>query len=111
MDSCCRSRRILLTRLGAIGAGAIVAGLGGPATSAIAMQRSGAPSRRIDVHHHMLPPAYAALIADRIRQITPNPLVLEWTLARSIEAMDRYGIATSILSLPIPGAWHGGAAM
>ena len=111
MESCCRSRRSLLAQLGAIGAGAIAAGLGGPSLSAVALRQTDARPRRIDVHHHMLPPAYAALIADRIKQITPNPAVLKWTLSQSIDAMDRYGIATSILSLPIPGAWHGGAAM
>ncbi len=105
------SRRSILTQLGALGAGTVMAGFGVPRISAAAMQRTDGRAGRIDVHHHMLPPAYAALIADRIRQITPNPLVLEWTLSRSIEAMDRYNIATSILSLPIPGAWHGGAAM
>ena len=101
----------MLKQLSALGAGAAVAGLELPGAFVAAQQGGAVRSRRVDVHHHMLPPAYAGLIADRIRQITPNPAVLKWTLAQSIETMDRYGIATAILSLPIPGAWHGGAEM
>lgn len=101
------SRRRFLAKLGALGAGTVF-----PAGRAEAQPAppttSGRPNR-IDVHHHMLPPAYVEIARDRIRQITPNPAVLEWTAARGLEQMDRFGISTSVLSLPIPGAWLGGA--
>lgn len=65
--------------------------------------------RRIDVHHHMLPPEYAGLTRERILQITSgDPTVLNWTPAVTIEQMEQFGVASAILSLPVPGAWHGG---
>jgi 6-methylsalicylate decarboxylase len=65
--------------------------------------------RRIDVHHHMLPPEYANLARDRILEITTgDTTVLKWTPDITLEQMEQFGIASSILSLPVPGAWHGG---
>jgi predicted TIM-barrel fold metal-dependent hydrolase len=65
--------------------------------------------RRIDVHHHMLPPEYAKLARERILQITSgDPTVLNWTPDVTLQQMEQFGIASSILSLPVPGAWHGG---
>ena len=65
--------------------------------------------RRIDVHHHMLPPEYARLTRDRILQITwGDPTVLNWTPEATFAQMQQYGVASAILSLPVPGAWHEG---
>ena len=65
--------------------------------------------RRIDVHHHMLPPEYAKLTRDRILQITSgDPTVLSWTPEITFAQMEQYGVASAILSLPVPGAWHEG---
>ncbi len=65
--------------------------------------------RRIDVHHHMLPPDYASLTRDRILEITSgDTTVLKWTPEVTLEQMEQFGVASSILSLPVPGAWHGG---
>lgn len=65
--------------------------------------------RRIDVHHHMLPPEYAKLTRDRILQITSgDPTVLNWTPEITFAQMEQYGVASAILSLPVPGAWHEG---
>lgn len=65
--------------------------------------------RRIDVHHHMLPPEYARLTRDRILQITSgDPTVLNWTPEVTFAQMEQYGVASAILSLPVPGAWHQG---
>ncbi len=73
---------------------------------------SGAPSsnpRRVDVHHHMLPPEYARLTRERILQITSgDPTVLNWTPEVTLAQMEQYGLASAILSLPVPGAWHQG---
>ena len=64
---------------------------------------------RIDVHHHILPPAYARLL--RERGLQPGGVdVPEWTVERSLRVMRRNQIATSILSLSTPGAWFGDAA-
>ena len=63
----------------------------------------------IDVHHHIVPPAYAEVVGPGFR--TRNPAnaaqVLKWTPAGSIEAMDRAGIAVSITSISTPGVWFG----
>jgi 6-methylsalicylate decarboxylase len=65
--------------------------------------------RRIDVHHHMLPSEYVSLTRDRILEITTGDgTVLQWSPERAIEQMNQFGIATSILSLPVPGAWYAG---
>jgi 6-methylsalicylate decarboxylase len=65
--------------------------------------------RRIDVHHHMLPPEYASLTRDRILEITSgDATVLKWTPDVTLEQMEQFGVASAILSLPVPGAWFGG---
>jgi 6-methylsalicylate decarboxylase len=65
--------------------------------------------RRIDVHHHMLPPEYAKLTRDRILQITSgDPTVLNWTPEVTFAQMEQFGVASAILSLPVPGAWYEG---
>jgi predicted TIM-barrel fold metal-dependent hydrolase len=63
---------------------------------------------RIDVHHHPSPPSYLAARDTKNRHAAPQ---LEWTVEKSLEDMDRAGVATSILSLPHPpGIWPGDAA-
>lgn len=65
--------------------------------------------RRIDVHHHMLPPEYAALARERILEITSgDATVLNWSPSVTIEQMEQFGVASAILSLPVPGAWYQG---
>jgi 6-methylsalicylate decarboxylase len=65
--------------------------------------------RRIDVHHHMLPPEYAKLTRDRILEITSgDTAVLQWSPEVTLEQMEQFGVASSILSLPVPGAWYHG---
>ncbi|MFM9972302.1 MAG: amidohydrolase family protein [Burkholderiales bacterium] len=54
-------------------------------------------AHRIDVHHHPSPPSYIAGRSARDRAYPPQ---LNWTLAKSLEDMDRGGVATSMLSLP-----------
>ena len=45
----------------------------------------------IDVHHHIMPPAYAEVVGPRFaaRNEHNAAQVLSWAPARSIEAMDR----------------------
>jgi 6-methylsalicylate decarboxylase len=66
----------------------------------------------IDVHHHIMPPAYAAVVGPGFQARNPHNAaqVLRWTPAGSIEAMDRTGITTSITSISTPGVWFGDVA-
>jgi 6-methylsalicylate decarboxylase len=75
---------------------------------------SGAASKigRIDVHHHILPPRYIAVVKERIAAVA-GPTVdmsrlLHWTPERAIEEMDQNGVAAGITSLGLPGVWLGG---
>jgi predicted TIM-barrel fold metal-dependent hydrolase len=61
-----------------------------------------AATRRIDVHFHHIPPFYAEAVysAGRGPAIGRYP---EWTPARALEVMDRFGIETALTSLAQPG--------
>ena len=99
-------RRLLggLGTLSALGTAGLLAGCettaGGGASTA-----SAAP-HRIDVHHHMVPPAYAE---DLVKRGGPRPV--KWSPAMSIEDMDRSGIALSLTSLVQPAVWFGDVAL
>jgi len=59
---------------------------------------------RIDVHHHLCPPAYA----DEVNRIKPVfKALLDWSPARSVEDMDRGDVGTAIVSMTTPGLWFG----
>ena len=66
---------------------------------------------RIDTHHHIYPPKYIAAAEPQIRRATHVhfPRISQWTPAQSLEAMDRDGIATSIVSIS-PTVWFGDLA-
>jgi len=103
--ACSVPRRDFLGTLAALGAAAML-----PSAQAFAQKRKGAAAgrrkpHRIDVHHHILPPAYMDVVASRRIGST-----VQWTPAKSIEDMDKSGIATSIVSLIQPGVWLGDAA-
>ena len=58
--------------------------------------------RRIDVHHHCIPPAQAeAFSYHRTSSGT------KWSIAASLEDMDKAGIDTAITSILNPGVWFG----
>src|SRR5262249_2921546 len=66
-------------------------------------------AHRIDVHHHIAPPSYLAAL--HMRKLGAPP-TMAWTLAKSLEDMDRAEVATAITSLTTPaiGPWVGDAA-
>lgn len=49
---------------------------------------------RIDVHHHLSPPAYLEALGDEV-----GPPLKNWSLAKSIADMDEGEVATAILSV------------
>jgi predicted TIM-barrel fold metal-dependent hydrolase len=93
-----------IVALAAAGAGALAAGK-------LAWAQPARSPGRIDLHHHYFPPAFLQAQRDAaVRQNRPAALgaALEsWSKARTIEAMDRYGISIGILSISTPGPWFG----
>ncbi len=65
-------------------------------------------AHRIDVHHHILPPQYVAEVgAEAIGRGILAGRAPEWSPEKSIEAMDRNGIAAAVTSISTPGLWFG----
>jgi 6-methylsalicylate decarboxylase len=66
----------------------------GPAAGLLAQNR--AARGRIDVHHHLVPPEYLKENAAEMKEtnFTPRP----WTPQFSLDAMDKHGVATAMLS-------------
>jgi predicted TIM-barrel fold metal-dependent hydrolase len=93
------ARRKFLFELAALGAGAVLPGC----QSAGQTSERVAPFR-IDVHHHLAPPGFIREIVSRKTGQVP---LMEWTPAKSVEAMDKAGIATSMVSISEPGVWYG----
>jgi predicted TIM-barrel fold metal-dependent hydrolase len=63
---------------------------------------------KIDVHAHYLPDGYrAALVRAGYEQPDGMPLIPEWSAVEHVAAMDRLGIATSLLSISSPGVCLG----
>ena len=94
------SRRQFLTSTVAVGAAALLPGGETAAETASA--------KLIDTHHHFYPPAYQKAWADWEDQhkLPHLGVQLAWTREGDIEAMDKDGITTSVLSLPsTPGTW------
>jgi 6-methylsalicylate decarboxylase len=57
---------------------------------------------RIDVHHHFYLPEYLAVMGEMAKR----PMVRDWSVARSLEEMDKNGVGTAALSLSPPGIHH-----
>jgi predicted TIM-barrel fold metal-dependent hydrolase len=94
------------------GAAAAVAGAALAATADAAGEGEGAPARtlaspgRIDTHHHLLPPGYLERARDFLAKAIPGmaPVYSQpWSPAKSLDEMDRHGIATAVLSVSAPG--------
>ena len=59
---------------------------------------------RVDVHHHFSAPGFIAAIS--ARKTNQRPLE-QWTAAKSIEDMDKSGVATAMVSTSEPSVWFG----
>jgi predicted TIM-barrel fold metal-dependent hydrolase len=100
---CSSSRRQFVKALSALGASAILpgaAGLMAQTTSRV----GGSKPTRIDVHHHLFSPTYMRL-SDPAGHGNPRslPALAHWTPARAVEELDRYDIATAVLSIATGG--------
>ncbi len=87
------NRRGFLKALGVAGTGALFGDL---RTFAQAPSRA---AGRVDVHHHVFPPRYVAELASR-NLATPD--MTSWSVAKTLDDMDKAGVATSILSVTTP---------
>ena len=113
-------RRFLTTALASLGlAGAASAGkrfrdpLSGDSgekgsRNGFAQTAATARPQRIDIHHHFAPPAWIAEVKGRPLL---QPANSNWTPAKSIEDMDRGGVAAAVVSITNPGLWFGDAAV
>jgi predicted TIM-barrel fold metal-dependent hydrolase len=89
--------------LGLLGTGAYAA-----LAPAATVQNAQARPYRIDIHHHFAPPAWVIEVKGRPLL---QPANTTWTPARSIEDMDRGGVAAAVVSITNPGLWFGDAPM
>ena len=91
------SRRTALKHVAAMGASAALSMP--PILGGIPRVDSSPKPRRIDVHHHMLPPFYMDL-----RRAVPNVGAMPtWAPAKSLDDMEKNGVATVMLSLAVSG--------
>jgi predicted TIM-barrel fold metal-dependent hydrolase len=95
------ARREFLASLGALGAASIL-----PDRIPQAQTPADIPARpyRIDTHNHFSAPGFIAAISSRH---TNHRALEQWTPSKSIEDMDKSGVATSIISTSEPSVWFG----
>ena len=55
--------------------------------------------RRIDVHHHVLPPAFMADLRRQGIAWTGGPVLFDWNIPIALEMMERQGIGTAMASV------------
>ncbi|MGN6463752.1 MAG: amidohydrolase family protein, partial [Pseudolabrys sp.] len=91
------SRRRLLTGAGAVLA-AGVAGVPNFVADAVA-QTAAAPAHRIDVHHHISPPTWLDAVKSMKKD---NPPLANWTIQKTLDDMDKGGVAVAITSPTTP---------
>lgn len=78
--------------------------LAGVGTAAISWSQTSG-SRRVDVHHHFASAKYKARLAEAKRQGWDS--FQPYDPVQDLEAMDKGGIATAMLSVSTPGLWMG----
>lgn len=100
-NSMCVSRRTFLGGLAALGASALI-----PSGDLVAQEMAIGRRNlhRIDLHHHFAPPHWLTEVATKERL---NVRTRDWTPAKSIEDMDRAGVANAVVSITNPGLWFG----
>ncbi len=107
VDVAALQRRAFLMNAGAIIAASSFGPMGlrtaGAAERSTSDGAAAVPARfRIDVHHHIAPPAY-------VEEMKPLlfPPTLGWSPQKSLDDMDAAGVETSITSITTPGVWLG----
>ncbi len=93
-------RREFLSAVAAIGANALLPGM-----QAIGPSQSLTRALRIDVHHHFASPSWISMV--NTKQTQGYQTWQNYSPAKSIEDMDRGGVAASLISITTPGIWFG----
>jgi 6-methylsalicylate decarboxylase len=96
------SRRTVLGGVAALGLGA-AAGLAPRTSLAQAPAASPGKPHRIDMHHHIAPPKYVAEFKSELQ-----PPVIAWSVSKSLDDMEKSGVATAITSVTTPGSVFAG---
>ena len=101
------TRQQLLGGIAALGASLTI-----PSVYALGQDAKPVPRVAIDTHHHYLPPKVAVEKRAALEKVAPGfeAAFFTWTPQHSIEAMDKNGIATAIVSVSTPGVWFGDVA-
>jgi hypothetical protein len=61
------------------------------------------PRRRIDVHHHIVPPAYAGWLASQGVSDAGGRELPAWSANDALALMESHDIATAVVSISTPG--------
>jgi 6-methylsalicylate decarboxylase len=107
MCGCCQPTGFFssaVSRRGFLAGGAAAGfGLAAPAIGSGEAAAQPAKPHRIDVHHHIVPPAQRKMNIERIGG-KGGPA---WSVQMSLDDMDKGGVAYSITSILNPGPWYG----
>src|SRR5262252_7351220 len=103
-DSMTNRRTFLSAALASLSVGALTGG------SLRSFAQGAGPSKpyRIDIHHHFGPQVWVAAVKGRPLLQAANTT---WTPEKSIDDMDRGGVAASVISITNPGLWFGDKAV
>jgi predicted TIM-barrel fold metal-dependent hydrolase len=96
------SRRSVLGGAAALGFSAAT-GFAPRRSLAEAPAGSSGKAHRIDVHHHIAPPKYVTEFKSELQ-----PPVIAWNVSKSLDDMDKSGVATAITSVTTPGSIFSG---
>ena len=67
--------------------------------------------RRVDFHHHMMPPAYMREAKDQVVAASTGIVTdMTWSPEMSLANMDAAGIDAAVLTMATPGIWFGDRA-
>ena len=97
-------RTFLSAALASLSVGAIARG----SLRSFAQGPGSAKPYRIDIHHHFGPQVWVAAVKGRPLL---QPANTTWTPEKSIDDMDRGGVAASVISITNPGLWFGDKAV
>jgi 6-methylsalicylate decarboxylase len=96
---CATPRRGFLSGLGGLVATGAAASLSACVSNQFTNPSVSTATDRIDTHHHLFSPAYVAELA---KANQAPPIVRNWSVAKTLEDMNKAGISHSVLSVTTP---------